>query len=370
MLKVYHGTENKKINPLLLKRKIIHIDMDAFFAAVEILDHPEWREKPLIVGGSPENRGVVSTANYIARQYGVRSALPAVVAKRLCPQAILVRPRFSRYLAVSKQVMEILFSFSHQLDTALDEAYLDVTGDYENTRATAIARDIKQTISEQLGLSCSAGVAPNKLLAKIAANLHKPDGLTVIMPAAVSEFMDSLAISKIPGVGQATTKKLADLKVKFCADLKQIDRQTLEQTLGKNGISLLDRVQGLDERMVGKKSARKSYGFEHTYPQDLKTDQQKQAQLKIMEEKAAYLLDRYKIQARTITLKLRYNNFKVITRSISINEPITKPEISGLISELWSKNKAPQTPIRLLGISFHNLMPRQQTQKNLSLPLF
>ena len=339
-------------------RKIIHIDMDAFFAAVEQRDHPELRGKAVIVGGSPNGRGVVSTASYEARKFGVHSAMPCSQAARLCPHGIFVKSNFDAYKEVSRQIREIFYEYTDLVEPlSLDEAYLDVTNNHKNTpSATLIAREIKQRIFEETQLTASAGVSYNKFLAKIASDYNKPDGLTLIPPEKAEAFIEELDIKKFFGVGRATQSKMHALGIKTGADLKQWPELDLVKAFGKSGRYYYRIVRGIDNRQVKPHRIRKSYGKERTFPEDVDDPEW---MLTFLDDLAKQIADgMYKIKAagKTITLKVRYDDFETITRSVSFpNHTNLHSDIAKTARRLLEETEAGNRKIRLLGITLSNL---------------
>ncbi len=252
-------------------RKIIHVDMDCFFAAVEMRDNPALRDIPLAIGGSAQRRGVISTANYPARKYGVRSAMSTAMALKLCPHLTLLPGRFEAYKEASNHIREIFSRYTPRIEPlSLDEAYLDVT-DSEHCQgsATLIAREIRQAIADELNLTASAGIAPIKFLAKIASDLNKPNGQYVITPEQVPDFLATLTLGKIPGVGKVTAAKLETLGLRTCADVQNADLAMLLKHFGKFGRVLWERSQGIDEREISNDRQRKSVGVERTLAEDI-----------------------------------------------------------------------------------------------------
>jgi DNA polymerase-4 len=305
-------------------RKIIHIDMDAFYASVEQRDRPEIEGKPVIVGGDPNSRGVVAACSYEAREFGIHSAMPSATAYKLCPEAVFIRPRFDAYRAVSSEIREIFYEYTDLVEPlSLDEAFLDVTENFKGMpSATLIAREIRKKIYEKTGkLTASAGVSFNKFLAKVASDINKPDGITVITPEMADEFIDKLPIRNFFGVGKVTEEKMLNLGIKTGADLKKYKKEQLIQIFGKSGGYFYDIAHGMDDRPVEPNRIRKSIGKETTFSEDIDdTDQM----IEILDDIAVKLensLIKREAKGRTITLKVKYFDFQSITRSITIDEP-------------------------------------------------
>jgi DNA polymerase-4 len=339
-------------------RKIIHIDMDAFYASVEQRDRPEFKGKPVIVGGDPQSRGVVAACSYEARKSGIHSAMPSVTAYRLCPDAVFVRPRFDVYREVSVQLREIFYEYTDLVEPlSLDEAFLDVTENHKGMpSATLIARELKKMIFQRTGgLTSSAGVSFNKFLAKVASDINKPDGITVIIPERADEFMDSLPIRKFFGVGKVTEEKMLTLGIKTGADLKKHRKEQLIQMFGKSGRYFYDIAHGFDHRPVEPNRIRKSIGKETTFSEDLDDTEQ---MIEILEDIAAKLenaLIKKDAKGRTITLKVKYFDFQSITRSITVDEAAESASvIMKYVIPLLAKTEAGDKKVRLLGISISN----------------
>lgn len=347
-------------------RKIIHIDMDAFYASVEQRDNPEYRGKPIVVGGSPEGRGgVVATASYEARKFGIRSAMPSKRAQQLCPDVIFVRPRFPAYREVSQKVREIFSRYTDLIEPlSLDEAYLDVTEDKLHIgSAIAIAQQIKQAIRDELQLSASAGVSINKFVAKIASDMQKPDGLTFIAPNQVEDFMEKLPVEKFFGVGKVTAEKMKRMHLHTGADLKKLTENDLVQHFGKTGRFYYRIVRGIDEREVQPHRETKSLGAEDTFPYDLTTVEEMNAELDKIAVTVTERLKKYNLKGRTITLKIKYSDFRQITRNQSFPAPIADLEtIAGTAKQLLLKTEPDEVKIRLLGITLSNFNEEQRTE--------
>jgi len=339
-------------------RKIIHIDMDAFYASVEQRDNPEYRGKPLVVGGLPEGRGgVVATASYEARKFGVRSAMPSKKALQLCPHALFVRPRFDAYKEVSRQIREIFQRYTDLIEPlSLDEAYLDVTTDKLGIgSAIEIATQIKQAIKDELRLTASAGVSINKFVAKIASDINKPDGLKFIGPSAIEGFMETLPIEKFYGVGKVTADKMKNMGLHLGADLKKLSEEELSRHFGKPGRFYYQIVRGIDNRPVQPHRETKSLGAEDTFPYDLTTQEEMDAELDKIAQTVHNRLKRYQLQGRTITLKIKYSNFRQITRNQSFTKPVDDIAIIvDTAKSLLVATGLDNVRIRLLGISLSN----------------
>ena len=340
-------------------RKIIHMDMDAFFAAIEERDHPAWRGKPLIVGGDPASRGVVSTCSYEASKYGVRSAMPAAQAKKLCPQGIFIRPRFEIYSRVSRQIMAILRQHTPLLEpVSVDEAYLDVTQHrFGMEDPVMIATLIKQNITAVTQLTASAGVAPNLFLAKVASDFQKPNGLTVVFPGREKEFLEKLPVRKIPGVGPVTEKELQAKSLFTCADLEKAGPAFLRTHFGKFGTVLFERSQGRDEREVEPDGESKQLSTEETFAKDTKNLQILEYKLQEFSREIYGLLQTEGRMGKTIVLKVKYFDFELITRSLTLPEFPANAEtvFQTAMKLLRNKTKAGEKPVRLLGLGISGL---------------
>ncbi|MDO8844019.1 DNA polymerase IV [Methylicorpusculum sp.] len=339
-------------------KKIIHIDMDAFFAAIEQRDFPEYRDKPLIVGGNPCSRGVVATCNYEARQYGIHSAMSCAKALQLCPHALFVKPRFEAYRSVSNTIRTIFAEFTPIFEPlSLDEAYLDVTdsADYQGS-ATRIALAIKTRIQEETGLTASAGISYNKFLAKIASDINKPDGLFVITPDQGLAFVEQLPIGKFHGIGKATEKKMHQLGVYSGNDLRKLSLTHLQQHFGKAGVYYYHIARAIDDRPVKWDRITKSVGVEITLPEDIDDGDEILTQLTALLEKAQTKLTDKNLQASTLTLKVKYFDFKQITRSRTFQEAISeKMDSTALFKDLLKSTDVGTKKVRLLGVTLSSL---------------
>jgi len=337
-------------------RRIIHVDMDAFYASVEQRDNPSLRGKPLAVGGQPNQRGVVAAASYEARAFGVHSAMSMAQAVRLCPSLTIVRPDFARYKAASLAVFAIFREVTPLVEPlSLDEAYLDVTTNaWNEPLATPVARKLKDRIRSETGLTASAGVAPNKFLAKIASGWQKPDGMTVISPERIEPFLQKLPVDALWGVGPVTAKKLRARGIERLVDVRNVDPATLRETVGSLADWLRQLAQGVDDRPVVPNRETKSSGSENTYPEDLTDTAVIRDEIAEMAGYVVGWLARNAVLARTVTIKVRYHDFTTVTRSHS--GPPTR-DSSALIAravQLLDRTDAGRRPVRLLGVSVHN----------------
>jgi len=354
-------------------RKIIHIDMDAFYASVEALDDPMLKDKPVIVGGNPERRGVVAAASYEARACGVRSAMPMRTAVRLCPDGLVVPPRMKRYREVAEALWAIHHAYTDLVEPlALDECYLDVTRNMRNLpSATAIAQALKAEIREQVGLTASAGVAPNKFLAKIASDLEKPDGLVVIKPAQVQSFIQTLEVGKLGGVGPVNEKKLHAIDVRTVGELSIIPEQRLTELFGKFGHTLHQLSQGIDERAVVPDREAKQVSTEITFEDDTADPTLLRRELTRQAENILRRMTARDTFGKTVTLKVRYEDFTSITRSCTRLTPYTKAdEIVEETTTLLAKTDVGLRRVRLIGIGVSNFAYTQPIQLEIPFPEF
>lgn len=357
-----------------LERKIIHVDMDAFYASVEIRDNPSLKNKPVVIAHDPRTkggRGVVTTANYEARKYGIHSAMSAQVALEKCPHAVFISPRMSYYAEVSQQIRNIYLRYTDIIEPlALDEAYLDVTENKTSTKsATLIAKAIQRDVWNELHLTCSAGVSYNKFLAKIASDFKKPAGLTVITPEEAQTFLWELPIQKFYGVGKKTAEKLERLEIKTGRDLYNLSAKFLIEEFGKMGYSLYRRVRGIDNNPVAPNKERKSVGKENTYSPFLVQENQVVSALRELAQSVNRSLEKHKLHGRVVTLKIRYADFETLTRQKS-HSTFTEGEqdIFWKAMDLWQEHGAIEREVRLLGITVSHLAPQYYT--NIQLPLW
>lgn len=349
-------------------RAIIHLDMDAFYASVEVLDCPELADKPVIVGGQSD-RGVVSAASYAAREFGIHAAMAVVVARRLCPQGIFRPPRLSRYQEISQQIMAIFADFSPLVEQiSIDEAFIDVTGcDRLLGTPAAIAQQIRQRVRHEIGLTVSAGIARNKLVAKIASDQHKPDGLTVVPAGEESAFLAPLPIKRLWGVGRKTIPRLKLLGVETIGDLCRLDLNFLEKSFGKQGRHMYFCARGIDKRAVEITTAEKSLGNETTFAHDLTDLQAINKELLFLATKVGERLRRHDLQGRVITIKIKYSDFRTVSRALTLSQATADHHIlyeTALI--LLTRTEAGRRPVRLAGISVSTLIsPATPRQLNL-----
>ena len=340
-------------NPL---RKIIHVDMDAFYASVEQLDRPELRGKPIAVGGSSK-RGVVSAASYEARKFGVRSAMSGVIARKNCPDLIFVKPRFDRYTEISRKIRKIFFEYTDLVEPlSLDEAYLDVTQNKKgNPSATLIAREIRAQIKERTGLNASAGISVNKFVAKVASDVNKPNGQKTVPPEEVEAFLEALDIRKFYGVGKVTAEKMYQMGIFTGADLKTKPREFLDQHFGKSGGFYYEVVRGIHRSEVKPDRTRKSLAAERTFSENITSEVFMLERLQGIADEIERRLSHSKIAGKTVTLKIKYSDFSQQTRSKTLPYFVSNAElVLEVVKELLYQDKLKES-VRLLGISISNL---------------
>jgi DNA polymerase-4 len=337
--------------------------MDAFYASIEQRDDPSLRGKPVAVGGRPEGRGVVAAASYEARGFGVRSAMSMARAVRLCPSLVVLPPDFSRYRAASTAIFTIFREVTPLVEPlSLDEAYLDVTENaWNEPLATTVARRVKDRIRADTGLTASAGVAPNKFLAKIASGWKKPDGLTVISPDRVEPFLQQLPVDALWGVGPVTARRLRARGIERLVDVRAVDPADLRDTVGSLAGWLRQLADGVDERAVQPNRETKSSGSENTYAQDLTDVSEIRGHTAAMAADAAAWLIRKSLLARTITIKVRYSDFTTITRSHTAAPTREETELTARALQLLDRTEAGRRPVRLLGVSVHNFCDEATT---------
>lgn len=335
-------------------RRILHCDMDCFYAAVHMRDDPSLRGKPVLIGGAPEGRGVVAAASYEARRYGVRSATPSVTARRRCPHAVFLRPDCPRYRRESQAIFAILREIAPVIQpVSIDEAFLDVTESYRQWgSATAIATAIRERVRRERGLTVSVGVGPNKLVAKIASGFDKPDGMTVVSPGHVQDFLSRLEIRALPGVGPATERVMSRHGIRLVSDLREWEAERLLATFGRYGRRLYEFARGIDERRVRTSRTRKSLGSERTYVSDLITREEMEAELRRLSEHVARRLSDREIEARTVSIKVRYADYSTVTRARTLAAPTQDGlAIAQVALELLRRTEAFSRRARLLGVS-------------------
>ncbi len=337
-------------------RKIIHVDMDAFYASVEQLDNPLLRGKALAVGGS-EIRGVVAAASYEARKFGVRSAISGVLAKKMCPDLIFVKPRFDRYKEISSKIQKIFYDYTDKVEPlSLDEAYLDVTQNKKgNPSASLLAQEIRLRIYNEVGLTASAGISVNKFVAKIASDYNKPNGQKTVNPDEVLAFLEDLAIRKFYGVGKVTTEKMYQLGIFNGKDLKEKSLEFLEKHFGKSGAFYFNVVRGIHNSEVKSNRISKSVAAEHTFEENLTSEVFMEEKLILISEHLEKRLKKYKLSGKTVTLKIKYSDFSQQTRSKTLPYFIAdKSLLMETAKELLYQERMKES-VRLLGISLSNL---------------
>ena len=346
-------------------RKIIHIDMDAFYASVEQRDNPGYRGRPVIVGGAPQRRGVVAACSYEARKFGIHSAMPSARAAKLCPQVIFIKPRFDVYRRISEQIRSIFREYTDLVEPlSLDEAYLDVSDCklYQGS-ATRIARELKTKIKAATGLTASAGVSYNKFLAKISSDMDKPDGLYVVTPDAGEAFVESLPIGRFFGVGKATEARMNALNITTGVDLKSLSLEQLRRHFGKTGDFYYHIARGIDMRPVSNRRERKSISSETTFMEDLSDRQVMLKSLDALANDTIQTLIEKQLSARTLTIKVKYADFRQVTRSKTLPEPfVAAVPIRPVLAELLAKTDAGKRRVRLLGVGVSNLQPLSAVQ--------
>jgi len=341
-------------------RAIVHLDLDAFYAAVEMLEDPDLADKPILVGGRPESRGVVAASSYAAREYGVHSAMPMYLAVRLCPGAVVLPPRFDLYRQYSRQVMAILHEATPVVEEmSIDEAYLDLTEEVAQwEEVVPLARRLQKRVRDEIGLSASLGVATNKLVAKVASDHDKPGGLTVVRSGEEAAFLKPLPVRVIWGIGPVTAEKLADMGVTTVGDLAQLSDRELAARFGDHGAAMAQRARGIDQRPVMTEHERKSVSRETTFIQDLRELEALKKELWRLSQSVARRLERAGVAAGTITIKLRYDDFETLTRQMSLDVPTDDDvriyrAVLVLLKQAWEWER----PVRLLGVGGADLVP-------------
>ena len=348
---------------------ILHVDMDAFYAAIELRDNPSLAGKPVVVGGSPSGRGVIAAASYEARKFGLHSAMPGAQAIRLCPQAVFIKPQMEKYSAVSKQIREIFNRFTPVFEPlALDEAFLDVAGSEKLFgNAETIGRMIQSTIADELNLVASVGVAPNKFLAKIASDLEKPNGFVVVQEANVTDFLDRLDIERVWGIGPKTQKKFLRLGVQRIEQLRKLPLETLKQLFGLNADHFWRLARGIDTRLVVPDRIAKAVGHESTFSQDIDNDEILESWVWELSDQVGRRLRRNKIFGKTIRMKIRFHDFRTISRSktIATRTNSTREIAETSLALLRTVRTEQRDSIRLLGVSVGGLSSHAYQQQQL-----
>lgn len=346
---------------------IIHVDMDAFYASVEIRDRPELANQPVVVGGISGSRGVVCAASYEARKYGIHSAMPSTEALKRCPHAVFIKPRMDHYSAISKEIREIFGGYTSLVEPlSLDEAFLDVSGSVALFgSAQKIAAEIKSRIRTDLRLSCSAGIAPNKYLAKVASDFEKPDGLVVIQNESMDEFLQDLPIEKIWGIGKQCQQKFSLLGIKTIGQLKRLSVDQLEPLVGKNAQHFWNLARGIDPREVVPDRVAKSISHEKTFPQDVSDWEVLDGWIVELGNQVGQRLRHQEVKARTVQVKMRFSDFQTVSRSTTLSVPsdITAEIVAKAITMLQSEFNQNQKPVRLVGVGMTNLVCREKYQK-------
>ena len=345
-------------------KKIIHVDMDAFYASVEQMDNPDLLGKPVAVGGDAE-RGVVAAASYEARKYGVHSAMPSVLAKRLCPNLIFVKPRFERYKELSQKIRKIFFEYTDLVEPlSLDEAFLDVTENKKNiSSATRLAKKIRNRILIEVGLKASAGISINKFTAKIASDINKPNGQKTILPENLISFLEKLPINKFFGIGKVTAQKMNSLGIFHGKDLKKQSLEFLTRNFGKSGKHFYEIVRGIQDSEVKPNRIRKSIAAERTFTNDLHSKEQILEKIESIAEELEKRIQKSNVKGKTITVKIKHHDFTIQSRSKTTNQwNESKKEILEIVTELINQNEI-EKPVRLLGISMSNLNTLKKKQE-------
>lgn len=346
-----------------MKPAILHVDMDAFFAAIEQRDHPEYRGKPVIVGGSKESRGVVSTASYEARKFGVHSALPMAEAVRRCPDGIYLPVDMRKYRSVSRQIMQIFQQFTPEVEAiSVDEAFLDVTGSQKLFgTAEEIGRKIKKQIQQELHLTASVGLSYNKFLAKLASDMDKPDGFYTILPEELEQKVWSLSIRRMMGVGSKTAQLLEQMGVNTIGKLARMDVGLLEHLLGKQGVQMHELANGIDQRQVEPVRESKSVGRETTFPQDIRERYVLETILFTLTDDVCHTLRSSGLKGKTVSIKIRYPDFHVITRAVTLEHYTSSFEpVFAAVQSLMAQNYKDNTAVRLIGVTVSNLKKEEQ----------
>ncbi len=347
---------------MLEDRFVAHLDLDSFFCAVEILKDPGLKDKPIVVGGRPERRGVVAAASYPARKFGIHSAMPMAQAVRLCPDLIIVSPGFKSYKTYSRIIMGIIADSAPVMQqVSIDEAYFELTEKLPKWEdGLAIAKRIKLRISKDIGLTASIGIGTSKLLAKIASDFEKPDGFTVVRPGTEQEFLAPLPVQKIPGIGKQTTRRLNNMGIRKVLDLRNTPREVLMNRFGKHGVLMAKWSRGIDDRILTQEHERKSISQERTFHKDIDQEAVLLEKLKSMSLSVAEQLATKELAAKCVTVKIRYADFRTISKQQSLQKPICEGEdIYKIAVALFRKNRDPELPLRLLGVGVSGLVHRE-----------
>lgn len=347
---------------------ILHVDMDAFYASVEIRDRPELAGRPVVVGGSPQGRGVVAAASYAARRFGIHSAMPAAQARRLCPQALFLPPRMAHYATISRQIRAIFERYTPIVEPlSLDEAFLDVRGSEKLFGPSdQVGRRIKDDVRRELNLVASVGVAPNKFLAKLASDLHKPDGFVVVDPEGIEAFLDPLPVSRLWGVGNVTERTLHQLGLRTIGQLRRLPRDWLVRQFGQLGEHLWRLARGRDERPVHAARQAKSVSHETTFEHDIGDPLVLRGWLRSLAEQVGFRLRQSQIRGRTVLIKVRYGDFTTITRSHTLAEATDiTDDLWRHAGQLFERLLPLRAPVRLLGVGVTDLQQPQQQQPDL-----
>ncbi len=349
-------------------RKIIHVDMDAFYTSVEQMDNPELRGKPIAVGGNKEY-GVVAAASYEARKHGIRSAIASKIAAKKCPDLIFIKPRFSRYKEISQQIRGIFYDYTYLVEPlSLDEAYLDVTENKKNNpSATLLATEIRERIYKEVGLRASAGISLNKFVAKIASDINKPNGQKTIKPNEVEAFLEGLPIEKFYGIGKVTSAKMHKLGIFFGKDLKQKSKEFLFQNFSNSGLHYYAIARGIHNSPVQPHRIRKSIATEHTYFEGITSEIQMLEKLDKIAEELERRMKNSNAKGKTVTLKIKYRDFKIQTRSKTLDKNVNKKEEFFPVIENLLYQAPLKDAVRLLGIAISNLNSEEQNQMSVQL---
>lgn len=373
---VYEGSNmmHENLRPILpemmTEQIILHLDMDSFYASVEIRDNPELSGKPVVIGADPRQgtgRGVVSTCSYEARAFGIHSAMPISQAYHLCPHAVFIPPDMTTYAQVSSTIMQILRGIAGEIEqVSIDEAYLDLTSDLSYELAAHHAAEIKQVIHDQVGLTCSVGLAPSRIYAKMASEQQKPDGLTIVPPGSLLSFLTPLPVGSIPGIGKKSAQVLMSAGILTIGDIARCDIQTLQDMFGSHAVRLHQIARGLDREGLRESGKRKSISREHTFLKDSTSPDEILGSMHAMILSLCQELAERNIYSRTIGVRIRFTGFITRTKSVTLMQPtrevrIIENAVDGLFAEMWD-----MTPVRLIGVRFSGLVHPDPVQRSLS----